>query len=342
MQRPAGPFAASENEVSSMRAIPSSTPTTPKEAVSGLSCPECQGVLAVSVERNRRRLRFRCRIGHLYTLEEVIAGKEKYIEDRLWAAVTALSELETLLDELGPSRAKDIARAFADRAKLVATGEGGASRACRNAANGARSQRPSRASLMPRLPRPGRTRDIITIGASAGGVAAVRELLHRLPPDFDATLFVVIHRSPFHANHLASVLRGNTRHRVIEPRDRHRFARGAIYVAPRDRHLLLEEDRVRVLREPKEHFTRPAIDPLFRSAATTFGPRVVGVLLTGIGHDGFSGMIEIKAAGGLSLVQDPRDAQYDSMPRQVISGDSPDAILDIGGIAAALRRLMKK
>jgi two-component system chemotaxis response regulator CheB len=190
-------------------------------------------------------------------------------------------------------------------------------------------------------PRLGRVRDIITIGASAGGVIALRHLFHRLAPDFPATLFVVIHRSPFHADHLASVLRGNTRHRVIEPRDRHRFVRGTIYLAPRDRHLLLEDDQVRVLRDPKEHFTRPAIDPLFRSAAATFGPRVVGVLLTGIGQDGLSGMIEIKAAGGLSLVQDPREAQYDSLPRRVISGDSPDAVLDIDGIAAFLRRLMK-
>ena len=195
---------------------------------------------------------------------------------------------------------------------------------------------------MPRRPRPRRVRDIVTIGASAGGVAALRELFHRLAPDFPAALFVVIHRSPFHGNHLASVLRGNTRHRVIEPKDHHRFVRGVIYLAPRDRHLVLEEDRVRVLRDPKEHFTRPAIDPLFRSAAATFGPRVVGVLLTGNGEDGVSGMIEIKAAGGLSLVQDPREAEYDSMPRRAITGDSPDAILDIDGIAALLRRLMKK
>jgi two-component system, chemotaxis family, protein-glutamate methylesterase/glutaminase len=118
---------------------------------------------------------------------------------------------------------------------------------------------------MPRRPRLGRVRDIITIGASAGGVTALRELFHRLAPDFPATLFVVIHRSPFHRDHLASVLRGHTRHRVVEAKDRQRFARGTICLAPRDRHLLLEKDRVRAVREPKEHFTRPAIDPLFRS-----------------------------------------------------------------------------
>jgi two-component system chemotaxis response regulator CheB len=103
-----------------MRAIPSPTPSAPKEAISGLSCPDCLGVLAVSVEGRARRLRFRCRIGHRYTLEEVIAAKEKFIEDHLWAAVTSLSELETLLSELAPSRAKPVARAFADRAKLAA------------------------------------------------------------------------------------------------------------------------------------------------------------------------------------------------------------------------------
>jgi two-component system chemotaxis response regulator CheB len=113
-----------------MRAIPSSTPNAPKEVISGLSCPDCFGVLGVSVEGRGRRLRFRCRIGHLYTLEEVIAGKEQLIENHLWAAVTALSELETLLDEETPPRAKDaararsrpgsIARAFTDRAKVAA------------------------------------------------------------------------------------------------------------------------------------------------------------------------------------------------------------------------------
>ena len=103
-----------------MRAIPSPTPSAPKEAISGLSCPDCFGVLNGSVEGRRGRLRFRCRIGHRYTVEEVIAAKEKFIEDHLWAAVTALSELETLLGELAPSRAKHVERAFLDRTKLAA------------------------------------------------------------------------------------------------------------------------------------------------------------------------------------------------------------------------------
>jgi two-component system, chemotaxis family, protein-glutamate methylesterase/glutaminase len=103
-----------------MRAIPSPTPRVPGEAISGMSCLECLGVLGVSVQGRGRRLRFRCRIGHLYTLEEVIAGKEKFIEDHLWAAVTALKELETLLDELTTSRAKNVARGFAARAKQAA------------------------------------------------------------------------------------------------------------------------------------------------------------------------------------------------------------------------------
>ena len=128
--------------------------------------------------------------------------------------------------------------------------------------------------------RSAHTHDIVTIGASAGGVSALRMLFGRIPPDFTATMFVVVHRSPFHGDHLAAVLRGSTQHRLLEPEDRERFETGSIYLAPRDQHLLVEEGRVRVVRDPKEHFTRPAIDPLFRSAAAIYGPRVVGVLLT--------------------------------------------------------------
>ena len=102
-----------------MRSVPPSPPAAPKEAVTGMSCPECMGVLRVSTEGRERRLRFRCRVGHLYSLEDVIVGKERRIEEHLWAATTALNELATLLTEVGASRPKGVARAFRERTKLA-------------------------------------------------------------------------------------------------------------------------------------------------------------------------------------------------------------------------------
>ena len=109
-----------------------------------------------------------------------------------------------------------------------------------------------------------------------------------------------------------------------------------VYTAPRDQHLLVEDGAVRLSHGPKEHRTRPAIDPLFRSAAEAYGPRVVGVLLTGFGDDGVPGFIEIKKAGGLTLVQDPTEAQHPTMPRTAIAEDDVDAVLRIEGLAKAI------
>ena len=113
-----------------------------------------------------------------------------------------------------------------------------------------------------------------------------------------------------------------------------------MYLAPRDVHMLIERRHIRLVRGPKEHFTRPAADPLFRSAATAFGPRVVGVVLTGGGHDGASGLIAIKAAGGLSIAQDPSEARAESMPRSAIVEDDVDAVLPLAAIAERIAALV--
>jgi two-component system chemotaxis response regulator CheB len=181
-----------------------------------------------------------------------------------------------------------------------------------------------------------RPRDIVVVGASAGGVQAVRTLLEGMTPCFAGAMFVTIHRSPHFESTLPAVLRGRTEHIVEEPRDGDKVVPGRVYVAPRDLHLMLEDSRVRAVRGPREHFTRPAVDPLFRSAAVTYGPRVVGVVLTGGGADGLDGLIAIKAAGGLSLVQDPSEAEAPSMPRSAISQDDVDAVLDLNTIAGTL------
>jgi len=182
-------------------------------------------------------------------------------------------------------------------------------------------------------------RNVITIGASAGGVEALTVLFSLLPRDVSAAIAFVLHRSPVFESSLPWVLSRRARLRVIEPADGDRFERGLIYAAPRDHHLMFEDGVIRLTRGPKEHRTRPAIDPLFRSAAQVYGERVVGILLSGFGDDGVSGLIDIKKAGGLSMVQDPQEARHGSMPCTAIRDDDVDAVLKLRDLADAIVNL---
>ena len=184
-------------------------------------------------------------------------------------------------------------------------------------------------------------RDVIVMGASAGGVAALRELFAKLPGDLEAAIAVVLHRSPVVESALASVLGWRSTLPVVEAVDGMPFQRAAIHVAPRDQHLSIDGTTLRLSRGPKEQHTRPAIDPLFRSASVSHGPRVVGVLLSGTGDDGVSGLISITAAGGVSLVQDPLEAAYPHMPRSALINDRVQAALPVADIADVLAALSR-
>jgi two-component system chemotaxis response regulator CheB len=185
-----------------------------------------------------------------------------------------------------------------------------------------------------RLPR-----DVVVIGASAGGVEALIRLFAELPGDFPAAVAVVIHRSPYFAGKLGHVLGRRSALPVVEPEDGALVKPGSIYLAPRDQHVLLEAGAFRLNRGPRQHHTRPAIDPLFVSAARTYGKRVVGVILSGGGDDGVVGAIAINVVGGLVLVQDPDEARVGHMPRTAIARDHVDAVLPLAGIAAGLTSL---
>jgi two-component system chemotaxis response regulator CheB len=161
-------------------------------------------------------------------------------------------------------------------------------------------------------------------------------LLSQLPSELPATIGIVLHRTPYHETRLPAVLGRHAAMKVLEPDDGESLQRAVVYVAPRDQHLLFEDGVARLSRGPREHRTRPAIDPLFRSAAASYGSRVAGVLLTGYGGDGVSGLIHIKQAGGVSIVQDPREAAHPTMPRRAIAEDDVDAILPLDGIVSAL------
>jgi two-component system chemotaxis response regulator CheB len=182
-------------------------------------------------------------------------------------------------------------------------------------------------------------RDVIVIGGSAGAFSLVRWLLEVLPASLPAAVSVVLHRSPYFESGLASVLGSRSPLTVVEPRDGDPVRHGTVFVAPRDRHLILDGGVARLYRGPKEHHARPAIDPLFRTAARAFGRRVAGVLLSGMNADGVPGLIAIKTCGGLSLAQSPAQAEYAVMPARAIAEDDVDAVVPVETLGAILTAL---
>jgi two-component system chemotaxis response regulator CheB len=184
-------------------------------------------------------------------------------------------------------------------------------------------------------------RDIVVIGASAGGVEALMQLFRQLPANLPASIAVVIHRSPVQRSNLTKVLGGHAALPVAEPAYGELFQKGRIYLAPADHHLTLNHRHLHVTRGPKEHMTRPAVDPLFRSAAASYGSRTVGIVLTGGGDDGVSGLIAIKQANGLALVQDPSDAKISAMPSNAVRFDHVDRVLPLERIPAVLTALVQ-
>ena len=182
-------------------------------------------------------------------------------------------------------------------------------------------------------------KDIIVVGASAGGIEALRVLIRALPADLSATLFLVVHTSPEAPGMLADIFDRCGTLRATYATDGELIEKGRIYVAPPDRHLLIEPNRMRVTRGPKENRFRPAVDPLFRSAAQTYGPRVAGVILTGYLDDGTAGLWTVKQLGGTAVVQDPADALVPFMPLNAVTHVEIDYCLPLAEIAPLLVRL---
>ena len=183
-------------------------------------------------------------------------------------------------------------------------------------------------------------RNIIVIGASAGGFEAIQQLIAQLPPDLDAALFIVWHMAPTVRGIMPQVLSKLTSIPVAHAVEHEPIQMNRIYIAPPDHHLLLEEDHMRVTHGPKENHFRPAIDPLFRSAAYTYGSRVIGVILSGALDDGTAGLWTIKAYGGMALVQDPQEALVAAMPESAIRQVAIDAIAPIAQLAPLLVQLV--
>lgn len=183
-------------------------------------------------------------------------------------------------------------------------------------------------------------RNIIVIGASAGGLDAVLELFKELPQGIAASIFLVIHVAPSTPSMLPAILSRRTKFKATHPKHGEEFHPGNIYVAPPDYHMLIKGNQVLLDHGPRENRHRPSIDPLFRSAAMHHGARVIGIILTGSLDDGTAGLKAVKSCGGVAVVQHPEDAQWPSMPESALRSVDVDHCVPISKMAGLLQELI--
>lgn len=187
-----------------------------------------------------------------------------------------------------------------------------------------------------------RVNQIVVIGTSGGGVDALRAIVAALPPDFPAAICVVMHTSPDSPGILGDLLDRCGPLRTVTAHATERFNEGTVYVAPPDFHMLVEPGGLRLTKGPKENRFRPAVDPLFRSAAQVYGPAAIGVILSGNLDDGTAGLWAIKQLGGVTIVQDPDEAVCAGMPESAIRHVEVDYTARLDDIAPLLARLVSQ
>jgi len=182
-------------------------------------------------------------------------------------------------------------------------------------------------------------RDVVVMGASSGGVSALLKVAAGLPPQVPAVVLVTLHIGA-NTSALPVLLSLHGNNPARHPADGESLRPGTVYIAPPDCHLLVSDSRVVLSHGAKEHHTRPAIDPLFRSAALECGRRTVGVILTGRGDDGAAGLRAVKDCGGAAVVQDPADAEHPDMPRASLRAVEPDACVPLDAVASTVTRII--
>ncbi|MGZ5200278.1 MAG: chemotaxis protein CheB [Telluria sp.] len=188
----------------------------------------------------------------------------------------------------------------------------------------------------------GRRIEVVVIGASAGGIEALLKLLPALPPSMKLAVVCILHMPPDRDSRLAELFDQRVQVPVRDAADKEGIRPGVVYFAVPGYHLSVERDRTFSLScEAPVHFARPAIDVLLESAADAYGSALAGILLTGANHDGAAGMARIQACGGLTIVQDPKEAQSPTMPQHAIATSTPELVLPLAHIAALLPLLEK-
>lgn len=185
-------------------------------------------------------------------------------------------------------------------------------------------------------------RDILAIGTSAGGFEALRFLVREFSHDFPASVIVVIHLSSQFRSALDAILTQEGPLPASFAEDGEKLRRGHIYIAPPERHLLVQSEGLRLGLGPRENNARPAIDPLFRSAALCRGPRAIGAVLTGTLGDGAAGLSALKQFGGITVVQDPRDATFPEMPTAALNYSKPNHVVSLAAMPALFDKLVRE
>jgi len=187
----------------------------------------------------------------------------------------------------------------------------------------------------------GLNHNIIVIGTSAGGMEALCRLVEPLPADLPAAIFVVQHLSAdADIHYLRKRLANHTKLSCVIAEHNSHITQGAVYMAPPDHHLLIDEKHILVAKGPRENQFRPSIDPLFRSAAAFHGSKSIGVILTGFLSDGLVGMETIKRSGGITVVQDPSDAEYPDLPRNILRHVKVDYSVPLSEMGTLLEKLV--
>jgi two-component system chemotaxis response regulator CheB len=185
--------------------------------------------------------------------------------------------------------------------------------------------------------------DIIVIGTSAGGIEAISRLLAPIKSSIPASIFIVLHLSPTSSNEaLLNIIQRNTELTCMTAENGIHIRKGHVYLAPVDEHLQIKNDHILLTRGARENGFRPSIDTTFRSAAAHYGARVIGVILTGLLYDGIAGMEIIKRSGGITIVQDPEDAEYNEMPKNVLQHLETDYCLPLHEISVLLGDLARR
>jgi two-component system chemotaxis response regulator CheB len=185
-------------------------------------------------------------------------------------------------------------------------------------------------------------RDLVVIGASAGGIEALQRLAADLPADLPAAVLVVIHMHAHGPNLLPAIVQNHSRLSVKSAEDDEPIRSGRIYLCVPGYHLLIEQGRIRLTRGPRENMARPSVDTLFRSAAYYGGRRVIGIVLTGNLDDGTAGLWAIKDRGGIAMVQSPEEAEFPSMPRSAIRQVKVDQILSLSQMGKRIVELTQE
>jgi two-component system, chemotaxis family, protein-glutamate methylesterase/glutaminase len=185
-------------------------------------------------------------------------------------------------------------------------------------------------------------RDVVVVGASAGGVEALQAMVAGLPVDLPAAVLIVLHVPRNSPSALPKILSRIGPLPARHARDGERLGHGRVYIAPPDHHLLVLDDRIRLSRGPMENSHRPAVDPLFRSAARAFGPRVIGVVLSGARDDGASGLHAIAERGGLTIVQDPEEALHPGMPLAALANGGVDHVVQVAKLGSVIDEAVRR